>query len=57
MNGWKTILFAVSTTLLGVLQSAGVTDIVAAHPGGVTTGVGIAIGILRFVTSTPIFNK
>ncbi len=56
-SGWKTILLAVATTGLGILQSAGVTDFVAAHPGGVTTAVGILIALFRVVTTTSVFQS
>ncbi len=56
MQGWKTIVFAVATALLGLLQSAGITDVVAQHPGAITTAVGVAIAALRFVTTTTIFT-
>lgn len=56
MSGWKTIVFAAATTLLGILQSVGVTDFVAAHPGAVTTVVGVVIALLRVITTTPIFK-
>lgn len=57
MTGWKTLLFGVSTALLGLLQSAEITNIVAQHPGMITTVVGVMIVVLRFVTTTSIFES
>lgn len=54
-TGWKTLVFGVATALLGVLQSAEITDIVAQYPGIVTTVIGVAVIVLRFITTTPIF--
>jgi hypothetical protein len=56
MKGWKTLAFGVATALLGVLQSAEITNIVAQYPGAVTTVIGIAVVVLRFVTTSPILK-
>jgi hypothetical protein len=57
MQGWKTLIFGIATALLGVLQSTEITNIVAQYPGGVTTGIGVAVIILRFVTTSTIFKQ
>jgi hypothetical protein len=56
VSGYKTIIFSVLTTLLGILQSQGITDIVATHPGAIMTAVGLITGILRVVTTSAIFK-
>ena len=56
MTGYKTLLFGVATALLGVLQSTEITNIVAQHPGTITTIIGVLIVLLRFATTTPIFG-
>jgi len=56
MSGRKTLVFGVSTALLGVLQSAEITNIVAQYPGTVTTTIGVVIVALRFITTTAIFK-
>jgi len=57
MKGWKTIVFSIATILLGVLQDAGVTNIIAQHPGTVTTVIGFLILVLRLITTTPVFQS
>lgn len=50
--GWKTFLLSFSVMALGVLQSTDVTNFVSLHPGGVTTAVGVLIGLFRLITTT-----
>jgi hypothetical protein len=57
MSGWKTVVASVAVTLLGILESTQVTSLVAAHPGAVTTVVGVLMLVLRFVTTSPIFKS
>lgn len=57
MGGWKTVILSVATMLLGLLESQGVSTYVAQHPGGVVTGIGFAILVLRWMTTSPIFSK
>lgn len=55
--GWKTILFSIATTLLGALQTAGITNVVAQYPGYMVMGAGILSFFLRLITKTPAAIK
>jgi tellurite resistance protein TehA-like permease len=57
MQGWKTLTFGIATALLGVLQSSEITNIVAQYPGAITTGIGVLVVVLRFVTTSAIFKQ
>lgn len=57
MKGWKSVLAGVGTILLGILQGAEVTNLVAQYPGTFATSVGALIIVLRFVTTSPIFKS
>ncbi len=56
MKGWKTIVVSGGVIVLGILESQGITSIVASHPGGFATAVGIVMAALRWVTTSPIFT-
>ena len=56
LKGWRTILLSTALTVLGVLEGAQFTTLVADYPGTFATTVGILIGALRFVTTTPVFR-
>lgn len=67
MQGYKTIIFAAMSVLTGVATMLGVTldaetvKELAANlemvVGGVITVMGIATGIFRAVTKSPLFKK
>lgn len=55
MQGWKTIIFGGLIALLGFLQSVDFTTVVTtANAGYITAGIGVAIMVLRTLTSTPV---
>lgn len=56
MSGWKTVAVSVATVILGVLESEHVTSLVADHPGGFAIGIGVAMFVLRWMTTSPIFK-
>lgn len=62
MKGKRTILLGLAVTILGALQGVDLVDWTellgsSEAAGGVVSGIGVAIMILRYVTTTPIFGK
>jgi hypothetical protein len=61
MTGYRTILAAVAVVLLGALQAAGTVDWIglvgSAKAGGIVSAIGVAMGVLRWITTTPIGDK
>jgi hypothetical protein len=55
MKGYKTIGY-VAATILAVLTVPEIQAIIAEHPAIATIINGVVIGLLRFVTTTPIFK-
>ena len=49
-------MLGVATAGLGVLESTHVTALVAQYPGTFATVIGIAIIVMRFVTTSAIFK-
>ena len=57
MNGYRTIIVAIGITVIGALQGLDWVHLLPDNPqavGAVTTGIGIAMAILRLMTSTPV---
>lgn len=55
LTGWKTLIFAGLTALLGVATTFDWTTVLNAQDTGyVVTGIGVITGVLRFFTSTPV---
>lgn len=62
MKGKRTILFGLGVGVLGALQAVGLTDWTellgsSEAAGGVMSGIGIGIMVLRYLTDTPLFKK
>ncbi|HZP20100.1 MAG TPA: hypothetical protein VFB16_07795 [Bauldia sp.] len=58
LKGWRTLLLALGLSTVGVLQSADWATIVPPQSvGPVMLGVGVAVGVLRALTTTPIGQK
>lgn len=61
MKGYRTILAAAAVIILGALQAAGAVDWIGlvgeARAGAIVSGIGVAMGILRFLTSSAIGEK
>ena len=58
MNGYKTIIFALALTVFGALETFDFTSFLSAENAGiVTTLIGGAVAVLRYVTNSSIFNK
>lgn len=58
LNGYKTIIFALITTVLGALETFNWTDFVSDSNSGVIIAViGGVMAVLRYITKSPIFNK
>lgn len=58
MKGFKTVIFNVLAAIIPVLEVAG-ADLGLEGQGLAYYGLGVTIAnlILRFVTTTPVFNK
>ena len=57
MKGWKTLAVGIATAILGILEGQHITSWVAQYPGTFATVIGVAMIILRFVTTSPIFKE
>lgn len=61
MKGKRTIIFGVLVTVLGALQAVQLTDwmelVGDQAAGAITSGIGVAILVLRYLTTTPIGTK
>lgn len=57
MSGYKTLIFALVTAIVGVLQATDIAALLPQSPqaqGLVVTGIGIIAALLRFMTSGPV---
>jgi hypothetical protein len=58
MTGWRTVIAAGLVIVAGALQAAGTVDWIALvgadKAGAIVSGIGVAFGILRYITTTPI---
>lgn len=55
MKGWKTILVALATATIGLLEQFDITQIVPdVYDGLALAVVGVVMAGLRLVTSTPV---
>lgn len=58
MTGYKTIIFALLLTIFGALETFDFTSFLSAENAGiVTTLIGGAVAVLRYVTKSPVFKK
>ena len=58
LKGWRTLLLAAGTALLGVAQAFDWTSVLAGPYGGwVVTGIGVVAAVLRTVTDTKVGTK
>ena len=59
MKGYRTIIFSVLVTLVGVLQAVDWATIIpsADVAGIVIAGIGLASAVLRWLTTTPVGGK
>lgn len=60
MTGWKTLIFGAALALLGFLQGVDWASIIPNDPdlvGWMTSGVGVAVMVLRFFTKSPVGTK
>lgn len=58
LTGYKTITFALLLTIFGALETFDFTSFLSAENAGiVTTLIGGAVAVLRYVTKTPLLNK
>lgn len=58
MKGFRTLAFSLAVAVIGVLQAADWANIVPADKAGLAlTIVGVVSAILRFFTSTPVFEQ
>lgn len=56
-NGWKTLIFALLTAVIGVLQATDIAALIPNDPssaGIFVTGIGVAAAVLRFMTNGPV---
>ena len=57
MKGFRTLAFSLAVAIVGVLQAADWATIIPPDQTGLAlTIVGIASAVLRFFTSTPVFD-
>jgi hypothetical protein len=57
MKGFRSLLFSLAVAVVGVLQAADWATIVPADKAGLAlTIVGVVSAVLRFFTSTPVFE-
>ena len=58
LRGWRTIVFAAATALLGILDVVNAVDLRTILPEGkagwIVTMIAIATGLLRLVTRGPV---
>jgi hypothetical protein len=57
MKGWKTVVFGIAIGALSLLSGPDMQAFVADHLPEAGAAIGLAIVILRAVTSSPIFKK
>lgn len=55
LSGWKTLIFAVVTAVVGALQTFDWVNLLGTQKAGmVVMGIGLITGVLRYFTTTPI---
>lgn len=57
MTGWKTVIVGAAIAAVGFLQGVSWVDVIPDDPatqGWVTTGLGVVMLVLRFLTTTPV---
>lgn len=57
MTGYKTLIVAAAVAVVGALQGLDIAALIPNDPqtaGWIVTGLGVVMGILRFMTSTPV---
>lgn len=57
MTGWKTVIVGAAIAAVGFLQGVNWIDVIPNDPqtqGWVTTGLGVVMLVLRFLTTTPV---
>lgn len=57
MTGYKTLAFAAALAVLGALQGLDWVSLLpnsASAAGWIVAGIGIAVGVLRSITTTPV---
>lgn len=56
LQGWKTLIFGVGVAVVGVLQTFDFSTVISDPKvvGYITTGIGVAVIVLRTLTSTPV---
>ena len=58
MKGFRTLAFSLALAVVGLLQTADWATIVPAEQAGLArTIVGVASAVMRFFTTTPVFEK
>lgn len=59
MQGWKTVLVGAALALIGFLQGVDWASLIPNDPkteGWIVSGIGGAMVLLRYLTTTPIFK-
>ena len=58
MKGWKTLIFGAALAVFGVMESFDWTSVVSEGTAGyIVTGIGVAVMVLRALTTTPVLKK
>jgi len=61
MKGKRTIIFGIAVAILGALQAVQLTDwmelVGDQAAGAITSGIGVGILVLRYLTTTPVGSK
>ena len=60
LTGYRTVLLGAVVTVVGALQGLDWAALIPNNPqaaGWVVSGIGVAMTVLRFVTSTPVGTK
>lgn len=58
IKGWKTFIFALLLCIFGALETFDFTQFLDAETAGyLTMIIGGIVGVLRLITTTPIFKK
>lgn len=59
MKGFRTIILAVAVTAVGAVQATDFVQLIPDDPqtvGWIMTGLGVAMALLRQLTTTPLFK-
>ena len=57
MTGYKTLIVAALVAAVGAIQGLDIAALIPDDPrtaGWIVTGLGVVMGVLRFLTTTPI---